>query len=127
MPIRNERVPNEPNIVISRATEPLDVVKDSTASMTELNGILANTKGKLYVIADCRGLSPRFSDVVAGMANTARPDSPLHNPRMETVVVADGQIFANMVAWYKQEHYGNLEMQVFQTVEEAIARVKQRM
>lgn len=124
MPIFNEQVPNEPNIVVSQIKEPFDIVKDTEASLQQLQGFLAATKGTVYVIADCRLLSPSFSEVVIGLAQTSRSDSPLRNERMETLVVATGEIFAQMVDWYKQQHYGHLDMKLYQTVDEAVAYAK---
>lgn len=127
MPIFNEQVPNEPNIIISRIEEPFNLEVDTAGSLKELQDFLASTTGTIYVIADCRKLSPSFSDVVMGLAQTGRADSPMRNPRMETIVVATGQIFAQMVEWYKQQNYGELQMQLYRTPEEAIAHAKSQL
>jgi hypothetical protein len=127
MPIINEQLSDEPNIIISRIEEPFNLEKDTAGSLKQLAGFLEATTGTVYVIADCRKLSPSFSDVVMGLAQTSQPGSPLRNERMETIVVATGQIFTNMVAWYKQQHYGQLEMQLYQTLDEAISHAKSKL
>jgi hypothetical protein len=124
MPIVNELVPNHPNILISKIVHPLDITKDPVASLKQIDELLAKTPGKLYIISDCTNVDPNFSDVVTGLAETSRPNSPLRNPRTETYVVAVGAIFANMVEWYKQQQYGSVQMRLYKTVDEAVAAVK---
>jgi hypothetical protein len=127
MPITNEQLADSPNIVISRIEDPFDVHKDTPASLAQLQGMLNQIDGKLYVIADCRKLSPSFSEVVVGLAETSRPGSPMRNERIETIVVAEGQIFASMVDWYKQQQYGSINMSLYKTVDEAIKHARNHM
>jgi len=124
MPIQNVQSPNNPNIIMSKATDPIDLTKDPQKSLGELQSMLASTSGTVYLIVDCLGVNPGFSDMVIGMAaSSSDPNSPLRNERLKTVIVAQGKIFENMVQWYKQNNYGKLEMPLFKTVDEALAYV----
>jgi hypothetical protein len=123
MPLVNQLLPGEP-ILISRIVEPFNIEKDVPASLAQIQDILSKMSGQLYIISDCSNINPNFSEVVTGLAETSRPESPLRNPRTETYVVATGQIFQNMVDWYRQRQYGELSMRLYKTVDEALKVVR---
>jgi len=125
MPIENKQMPDNPNIIVSTATDPIDLSSDPQKSLGELQAMLASTKGTAHLIVDCLGVHPGFSDIVIGMAtSSADPNSPLRSERLKTVIVAEGKIFESMVVWFKQGNYGQLDMPLFKTVDEAIKFVK---
>lgn len=127
MPIINKRLPGETNIILSKLVEPFNVRKDTEASMLELQQFLAETSGKLYVIVDCTEFSPDFRDIVIGMAQTSRRDSPVRNSRMETLVVASNKLLEAMVNWFRQQQYGNLDMPLYKSIDDAVAHIKSKM
>ena len=125
MPIVYETVPNEPNIYFSRATNPFDPTVDSQGALEALTKLPETVEGKLYIISDVREIDPGFSDVVIGMAEAAaNPNSPMRNERVVIVTLAKGVILKMMVDWMKQAQYGNIELQLFETEEEALAHMK---
>lgn len=122
MPILNTQI--EPNVIVSKVTEPFDVQADATKSLGEIQGFLAQTNSKLYLIVDCTAISPAFSQIVVGMAETSHEDSPLRNANMEVVLVATGKMLEAMANWYQQDQYGNITIPVYKSVDEALNYVK---
>lgn len=125
MPISNKQMPDDPNILVSTVTDPIDLSTDPQKSLGELQSMLASTKGTVHLIVDCLGVHPSFSDMVIGMATSSSdPKSPLRSERLKTIIVAEGKIFQSMVTWHKQSNYGELDMPLFKTVDEALKFVK---
>lgn len=123
MPIVNQRL--EPNLVVSTLTEPIDVEIDVRQSLGQLQGFIADAPGsKLSIVVDCHAISPKFSDIVIGMGESARPDSPLRSAGFEFFLVASGGLLQMMVDWFKQPQYGGVELKIYETVDEAIVDAK---
>lgn len=123
MPIVNQHI--EPNIAISTLTEPIDFETDIHQSLGELQEFISKAPGgKLAVVVDCLAISPRFSDIVIGMGESARPDSPLRHAGFEFFLVVSGGLLELMVEWFKQPQYGGVELKTYLTVEEGIAAAK---
>lgn len=121
MPIQYSRVGGRNNVILSKVVTPFDPDVDVRNALGELQGHLNDIQGQVYIISDMSALHPSFSDVVVGMAAAAyQKDSPLHDPRIKIVQVAKGEIFQDMVEWFKQEQYGQIETSLFESYDEAL-------
>jgi hypothetical protein len=119
-----ERLDNEPIFVITIA-DPYDFVNDPPVLFAQIAAETQTISGKYISIYDLRGLTVNFSDMVMGMAVQAKGGAgSIADSHNVTLVVATSDRIKFAVEAFKQPQYGNLQIPMFETMDEAIAQAR---
>ena len=118
--------PGEP-IVVTTYSEPYHPEKDIVESNHEINAILKEIDGKIYLINDIREVDFSFSQVVVSMATAFKDRSALPPDRINGIAVGTQAMLKLFVNSAKQFQYGEVSIERFDTVEEAIAFVREQL
>lgn len=115
------------NLVIATYSNPLDPHNDIRNVVTEVGVRYSTTGPLLYTITDVTQLDITFSDLVVGLANaTAHADGwRIGAPNSVTFVVGGGEMVSLTAQSVTQSQYGEAEIRLFESLEEAIAAVDQ--
>ena len=123
MAYRVWRVESEP-IIVTTITEPVDWEADARGALVEVNRLTAQIEGEVYRIADLSGVKATFSDLVQGLAAVTRSEGGwLSAPGQRPIVVTSQQITALFADFAQQDQYGKLAVDVFPTLDAALAHV----
>lgn len=121
-----ERIEDEP-IVIVRVTNPLgDTVEETRASDKAVADAAADIEGTYYRITDVTELDITFTEIVYWLAEQkhAAPGS-INDPRLIPLTIGGKDIDYQAIDWAKQEQYGGREIQLFATLDDALAHARQ--
>jgi len=127
MAYSNKRHEQNEAIIIGTYMSPFDPKDDLNNAAAYLLNALNTSEGTLYFIADMRALKISFADLVVGLAGAyATPDSPFSNPRVKTFTVATHDLIAfGVKAAAEQTQYGNADVKLYLTVEEALKDIQE--
>lgn len=116
--------------ILNTITAPLDVGKDIPEMMGQANAMLKAIDGRVvYVIADVSNLSLSFSDIVQGLASALNPNRDAgsvqwYDPRVRTILIGSGTLLSLVVKSTRQDQYGNRQMELFETLDEALVHIR---
>ena len=104
-----------------------DIPEIMNAANEALSGIEGNV---IYVIADVSQLSLSFGDIVQGLASAFSPSSdvrkvPPYDNRVRAILIGSGTLIRLVAAGGRQDQYGNRQLEVFETLDEALAHIRQ--
>lgn len=113
------------NILVGTFSEPYHPINDSGASAEKLMELLQTKTGDIHYVADLREVEIAFSDLAIGMAEAfGNPNSPYINPRVKTYTVGSSALIEfGVKAATEQEQYGNIEIKLYKSVDEAFADI----
>lgn len=128
MPVQIERFRNEP-ILLLRYLPPFDVREDMAKASEETAKALREIQGTVYRIEDVTGIDVNFSNIVQGMGAVTKKDDvgSIRNERVHLIMVSEKFDMLKIVKdGFKQDQYGNLDMSMFKTVDEALRFARSR-
>ena len=118
MNVKFPRVQGKP-IAVLNFDDP-DEKKNIRQINTEIEGILDSFEGTLYRVFDFTGAKLAFSDMVMGMAL----DRFRGHPRVKDIFAGTGPLIKLSSNAAKQDQYGNVEVTVYETLEDAMKAVE---
>lgn len=121
-------LPGEP-IILYTMLEQYTLSQDMPNADTETQAILNGSSEPMFLIVDVTRLSLSLNDVIQGATQAARGEQPLfHHPNVrEVVVVATSGIAKLASKGLNTATFGNVNISVSGTVDEALAYVRSRM
>ena len=121
-----EKLPDEP-IVVTTLHADYSNDQDGEASMIETVALLDAQSEAVYYIFDVSRYSPSFDDVIAAVNWGGPGKSPtLRHPNVrEPLIVTHSSMVKLAAQGLKSATWGHLIVQVFGTVEEALAYARQ--
>ncbi len=120
-----ETLPGEP-IIITTYFEPYDPVVD----VIEANHEVAELLGDLpfvYYINDISQVEFDFPKVIRTMTSAFRDRSTLPADRIRGIAVGSGKMLKLFVEGAKQFQYGEIDVELFEAVEEALAFARSQL
>jgi hypothetical protein len=123
-----KKLPGEP-ILISVMGEAYDIGRDASASAQQLLDLLETLDVPVFLVADMREIRANFGDVVAGLGAATRGEAAVfrHPNIREVVVVTTSDLLGMAAKALGQLQYGGLRASVFETLDEALAYVRDRV
>lgn len=120
-----EKLPDEPIGVITYS-EPVDFQEEPSEI---IRALIEHEEELQYVIHDIRELKFSFSDLVLGLAASFRPNKPELRSEFgfNTVVVGSNTLIKLAVQSVRQVQYGGRELLHFDTLDEALTHIKDRL
>lgn len=117
-----QKLPNEP-IILSVMSEDYAISQNMSETDSVIVGLLDASPEKLFVISDISKVSFSFDDVIQGSSQGARgANPPWHHPKAwKTIFVTPSKMVRLAAAGLKTMAFGNLEVMVFDTLDEALA------
>ncbi|MFP4321322.1 MAG: hypothetical protein ACLFTK_02610 [Anaerolineales bacterium] len=122
------QVHEEENIIIATYTGHVDAYQDVPPVMEAVSRHYEPNGRKVYYISDFREADIDFSGVVVGMAEGTRPVEGrwyVGAPNSETILVGTHAMLKLVQDSIKTDQYGNVELPMFKTLDEALAHVRQ--
>jgi hypothetical protein len=127
MPYQVSRLGHEP-IIIATLTDPIDWAQDIKKTTAEVAALAAEIEGRGFRITDLTQAKVTFSELMMGLAAVLRSEGGwLSTPQITPLVVTTqelGREFQAFVA--QQEQYGKLQIEIFSTLEQAIAYAREQ-
>jgi hypothetical protein len=123
-----EKLPGEP-ILLNVLSETYDIGRDASASTEQLLDLLDTMDVPAFLIIDARGLEMNFGDMVAGLGPATRGEAAVfRHPNIREIVLVTTSNLGNMAAKaLGQLQYGGLNSSAFETLDEALAYVRDRV
>ena len=121
-----EQLPQEP-IVISTLHEDMAFLSEMTDLQYAVREILEGSDEPLFLIVDLQ-LSMGFEEMLVGANAVGRGEQPVwHHPKIRQVVLVAPSDFLQTVAkGMSHEMFGNLNIQVVKTRDEALEYIRSR-
>ncbi len=129
MPYTYKQFQDEP-IYIATFGDSFDAGADPASVERRLSAALATHTGPVFYIADLTETSVSFKDVVLGLSNAYRSEDPSTylDERLHMCIVGSDEFVRLAVdAVAHQRHYGEVKVEVFSTVEDALSHVRQQI
>jgi hypothetical protein len=127
MPYQVSRLGHEP-IIIATLSDPIDWAQDIKKTTAEVAALAAEIEGRGFRITDLTQTNVTFSELMMGLAAVLRSEGGwLSTPQITPLVVTTqelGREFQAFVA--QQEQYGKLHIEVFSTLEQAVAYAREQ-
>ncbi len=120
-------LPGEPIMLNRPDPATFSAAKDVPVDNERMLQLLDASGQPLYLIIDLTNVKVSFSDIVMSMATLTKSSrAVLRHPNLkQIVVVTTFELFSLAAKALKQAQYGGLEAQVFPTLDEALAYVRQ--
>jgi hypothetical protein len=132
MPYTVQQLDNLPvPTVLATMTEPFDTGKEAPVSIGEVNATLAQIEGDLvYIIIDLSQLNLNLGNLMQGFAMAYLPHEEVRtehmlDDRVRTLMIGTGEMMKIAVKSLQQDQYGNHHVELFPTVDEALAHIRQ--
>lgn len=122
MTVEIKQLPGEP-IVIASIYEPIDMSVDPKTNRDECNAIARQTDGPLYRITDFSNFTLTFAQMVGGLAE----DIKFSEANIVHLMVGSTDMVKMQADAVKQEQYGARDVQLFASVDEAIAYAREQI
>ncbi|MFW5748855.1 MAG: hypothetical protein ACOCYT_04495 [Chloroflexota bacterium] len=112
-------------VVIVSCYPPFDFTDEIRQSIRTVGDMLGEDDVRIFRIFDFNKIDLTFSDMVSGLAEKTR-DMPgsLRDPRIRTVLVGQHEYVQFKAQALRQTQYGELDVPVFDTLDEAIAHCR---
>jgi hypothetical protein len=122
-----EQLPGEPIWIITYE-EPIDFKNDPVGVKSYLGEATADCPGVFYSVHDARDITVKFSDVVMGLAAAFRTSNfKLDASRGRMLVVGAEKLIRLAAESAKQVQYGGVHIEIFDTMEEALAYAREQL
>jgi hypothetical protein len=123
-----KKLPGEP-ILLNVVGKAYDIGRDAPAACQELFDLLEALDAPVFLVVDARELKANFGDVVVGLGATTREGvAVLKHPNIrEIVLVTTSGLVSMGVKALGQVQYGGLKSSAFETLDEALAYVRDRV
>jgi hypothetical protein len=121
-----KKLEGEP-IVIATYKEPYDPKEDVVGTNRMVAEVLEEFEGDIYFINDIRQVKLTFPRVVQTMAAAFRDSTTLAPDRVHGIAVGAGNMLKLFVDSAKQIQYGKIDIELFDTTEEAIAFIRSKI
>jgi hypothetical protein len=123
-----EKLPGEP-ILLNVLSETYDIGRDASASTEQLLDLLDTMDTPTFLIVDVRKLRLSFGDMVGGLGFLTRGEAATfrHPNIREVVAVTTSDLLGMGAKALEQMQYGGLRSSVFETLDEALAYVRDRV
>ncbi|MEM6284674.1 MAG: hypothetical protein AAF787_20970 [Chloroflexota bacterium] len=120
-----KQIDNAP-IWVATYTEPYNAIVDAGAVDAEMTSITAGMEGPIYYIPDLRATDVNFGQIVEGMAAAFQPGvkSFYNDPRVKILTVGTNELIKMATVAAASKQYGEIDIQIFATPEEAIAHAQ---
>lgn len=116
-----EKLPNEP-IVIVTYQEPFSIKDEIPAIKEDLENLAGQIEGHMFDIHEATNLKLDFSKIVQALGTAfSRTKKPAHLDRLTTIGVGSGPLFSLAEMASKQDQYGNYNIKILPTLEEALS------
>jgi hypothetical protein len=127
-PFSFKKLSGEP-IIVGTISAQFDLGHDAPVVIKQLQALLDESEEPLYDIADIREVKISFSDLVVALAIATKGEmGVLHHPKLRRfIAVTTNDLTRFGVAALKQAQYGNLSVDVFGSIEEALASVRREI
>jgi hypothetical protein len=125
MPATREKLLNEP-IVIVTLSEDYDFATEAAAGVQENLAFLDSLDEPVYYVTDTSAVDFDLGAVIEGSNLAARGTNPLfHHPNIRSVIYVTQSILSALAAkGMGSDAFGNLNIKVFGTLDEALAHVR---
>lgn len=120
-----EALPGEP-IIITTYSEPYDPVSDVVEANLEVAELLGDLP-LAYYINDIQQVELTFSKVIQTMSSAFRDRSSLDSSRIRRIAVGTGKMLKLFVEGAKQFQYGEINIELFESIEEAVAFARSQL
>jgi hypothetical protein len=119
-------LPGEP-IILHKLDATFSLAKDMIPDSERVTKLLDSSQQPLYLIVDLTDVKLNFSDLVASMATATKGGKAvLRHPNIKQIIaVTTSDLLALGAKALKQAQYGQLEAQVFSSLDEALTYVRQ--
>jgi len=124
-----QQVANEP-IILIKIFSPFDAHNETSEILHEIIEMVYPMPGLTYLIYNVLELKLGFSDMVMGMAAALRSNVPgveELKTKARMVVVGAGDLIKFAAKSAKQVQYGGLNVELFDTSEEALAFAREQL
>ena len=120
-----ETLPGEP-IIVSTVYEDFSISDHIEEYMDQLVSMLDSQSEPVYYISDVGHLTLNLDDLVISTNASARGNKALlHHPNIRgTVIVTNSRLFKLAVKGLDSDIFGNVHIDVFETIGEALAFVR---
>jgi hypothetical protein len=119
-----QRIPNEP-IIVLKVMNPFNPAKEVPEQNAEIAKLSQGVTPPVYLISDLSELKISFSDLVVSLAEVKRDEeSAFNNKNLVTLTVGSNEMVRLSVEAAKQKQYGGVNIQIFGSVDEAIAHAR---
>ena len=127
MPYKVSRLGHEP-IIIATLVDPIDWARDIKDTTTQVAALVAEIEGQGFRITDLTQTTMTFSELMMGLATVLRSEGGWQStPRMKPLVVTTQELGREFQAFVAdQEQYGKLQVEVFSTLDEAVAYAREK-
>ncbi|PJF39244.1 MAG: hypothetical protein CUN55_14910 [Phototrophicales bacterium] len=120
MAVETQKLPNEPILIITAKGK--FTPENIETSFNEINKYYDPDGEMLYIISDNTELDMSFSDVVTGLASVTRREGfRFGAPNSMLIMVGTSEMVRLGTEAMKQKQYGNLEVPMFDNIDDAIA------
>ena len=119
-----------PTVLVSMS-EPFDTAGETPASVNESNTMLAGIEGDpVYLIIDLSHVKSTLGNLMEGLAGALLPHDDLNTDqvfasRTRLIMIGSNALIKLAVRAAGQDQYGNRRMEFFETVDEALAHIRQ--
>jgi hypothetical protein len=120
------KLQNEP-ILLAKVELPIDLAAEVNTIETAVKNALQDSKGLLYYCCDMTEMPMDFHSLVFGMAETfRRPNTVFADARLRIYFVgkADNATLKAAVNAAKQNQYGGVEIQLFNSHDSALEKMR---
>jgi hypothetical protein len=122
-----QQVGNEPIIVV-KTTNPFNPEKEVPEQNEKIGKLVQRMTPPVFLIADLSELQISFSDLVLSLAEVKRSeDGAFNNKNLITLTVGSEEMVKLSVQAAKQKQYGETNIQIFASVDEAIAHARKQV
>ena len=120
-----ERLPGEPIVIITYET-PFNFQIEPGQILEAMAGAITDSDEIVFAVHNTSELSFSFSDIVAGMGGAFKSVRGQElSPLTRILVVGGGNLLSLAVKSAKQIQYGGLDIELFDSVDAAIAYARQ--
>lgn len=124
MSVTVEQLPEEKNIVVATYGNPFSA-DDVAITMTETTQYYDPAGPTLYSISDASQLDLSFSDLVMALAGATRTDGwKVGAPNSVTIFVGSNELVRMGREALKQQQYGAVEVELFESLDAALDWVR---
>jgi hypothetical protein len=127
MPYTIEQLPGEP-IILATYTNPLNFAQDFRQARDEIYALSKTIPGStVYLIHNARDLRVSVNDLYSGIVAVFKPEELKRerDARLHAIGVGAGSVVEFGVDVIKQTRFGGIEIELFETFEEALAYARE--
>lgn len=123
-----DRLSGEPIVILTVSGSATDL-RDAQQAMMELQTVFDEASEGLFFILDVSDVQISLDELLRGASNAYRGDNPIfkHPNIRETLQVSNDPALALAAEGFDTEIFGNVKIQLFATLDEAVAHARAAM